>query len=291
MKVQLCSRSVFLAVIVPVLGCSGTPARAVGVPRIELLREVKVIGARLLLSDLLPQSVPNALASRAAEISIGSAPQPGNMRTLERQIVMNRIGPSQQDLLSEIAIPEWIIVSRETRPLTVPEVLGAIRKALAQSGAPFAETLQAGDILLQSEILVSPGDAGLQVVRMELDAGLRRARFLLRSSHNPSVVPFFVTAQPGGDLPLKPIHFAPDLVRGGSVGTISSHTHLAEPENLVAPGKHATLVLHSATIRMFADVDPLERGTLGQQVPVRVVETGKIFIARVNGPAHLELQF
>ena len=42
---------------------------------------------------------------------------------------------------------------------------------------------------------------------------------------------------------------------------------------------------------MIADVVPLERGTMGQRIHVRVVDTGKVFSAQVDGRAHLELNF
>jgi flagella basal body P-ring formation protein FlgA len=44
-------------------------------------------------------------------------------------------------------------------------------------------------------------------------------------------------------------------------------------------------------LRMIADVVPLERGTMGQRIHVRVVDTGKVFSAQVDGRAHLELSF
>jgi flagella basal body P-ring formation protein FlgA len=65
----------------------------------------------------------------------------------------------------------------------------------------------------------------------------------------------------------------------------------AKAEVLVSPGEQATLVLRSDALRMTADVVPLERGTMGQRVHVRVMDTGKIFSAQVDGRAHLELNF
>jgi flagella basal body P-ring formation protein FlgA len=59
----------------------------------------------------------------------------------------------------------------------------------------------------------------------------------------------------------------------------------------VVPGETATLLLRSDALRMIADVVPLERGAMGQHVQVRVVDTGKIFRAQVDGRAHLLLNF
>jgi hypothetical protein len=283
-------RIVFMSVAIATVIFSGVSARAARVPRIELLQEVRVTGARLLLSDLLPENVSGTLRARAAEISLGAAPQLGNTRTLERAVLMNdfRVSP---DILAEIAVPERIMVSREARPITMAEVLGAIRKALERSSVRAGEALHAEDILLQSPVFVSPGDAGLQVMRMDLDAGLRRARFLLWPSLDPTVLPFFVTARLDGDLPRSPVHAAEHERSPESPKMSSAAKPLAKPEVLVVPGGRATLVLRSATLQMIADVAPLERGILGQQIRVRVLDTGKIFNAQVDGPAHLEVNF
>ena len=281
---------VFLSVALAAASFFGVVSRAARIPRIELLQEVRVTGARLLLSDLLPENVSGTLRERATKISLGAAPQLGNTRTLERAALMSdfRMSP---DILDGIAVPERVMVSREGRPITVAEVLGAIRKALETSSVRAGETLGAEDILLQSQVLVSPGDAGLQVVRMDLDAGLQRARFLLWPSRNPAVLPFFVTARFNGDLPRAPAHAAEQVRSPESPKLSSVAKPPAKQEVLVVPGGRATLVLRSATLQMIADVSPLERGVLGQQIPVRVLDTGKIFNARVDGPGHLEVKF
>ena len=280
-----------MSVAIAVVMFSGGSAQAVRVPRIELLRVVRVTGARVLLSDLLPEDVPGSLRARATKISLGAAPQLGNTRTLERSVLISHISDSQ-DILSEIAVPDRIVISREARAITVSEVLDAIRKALEHSSVHAAETLQPQDILLQSQVFVSPGDAGLQVMRMDLDVGLRRARFLLWPSRDPSVLPFFATARLDGDLPWAPVHFGAELDRSMNRPGISSALKAAATQEiLVAPGERATLLLRSDTLRMFADVVPLEKGTLGQQVRVRMLDTGKIFNAQVDGRAHLEMKF
>jgi hypothetical protein len=288
MKFQM--TNIFMSVVIAAAFFPGGSARAARVPRIELLREVSVAGARLLLSDLLPEGAPGSLRARATEISLGIAPQLGNTRTLERDAMMNRISVSP-DILSEITVPDRVMVSREARPITASEVLGAIRKALEHSGVRAAQTLRPEDILFQSRVFVSPGDAGLQVMRMEFDAGLRRARFLLWPSLDPTVLPFFVTARLDGDLLPAAVHGAEPGQSLSRPGISPAPKPLAAQEILVSPGERATLLLRSATLQMFADVAPLERGALGQQIRVRVLDTGKIFNARVDGRAHLEVKF
>src|SRR5258708_38617276 len=111
----------------------GTPANAMRAPRIELMREVRVTGMSVLLSDLLPRGAGVSLRARAGEISLGAAPQPGNTRVLERSGVLEDIGASRE-VAAEIAVPERIMVSRDARPISVQEVLTAIRNALEHSG-------------------------------------------------------------------------------------------------------------------------------------------------------------
>jgi hypothetical protein len=261
------------------------------VPRIELLRKARVTGAGVLLSDLLPAGAGESLRARAGEISLGAAPQPGNTRVLERSGVLENIGTSQ-DVAAEISVPERIVVSRDTRPITVQEVFAAIQTAMERSGISAAANLHPEDILLQTQVLVGPGDAGLEVLRLDFDAALKRARFLLWASHDPKVLPFFVAVRFAGNSPLARLTALKERpLTASKPGLPSAPARSAKAEVLVSPGEQATLLLHSNALRMIADVVPLERGTMGQQVHVRVVDTGKIFSAHVDGRAHLELNF
>lgn len=270
---------------------SGGSAKAMRVPRIELLHEVRIADAQVLLSDLLPGNAGASLRTQAQEISLGAAPQPGNTRVLERSALLDSIGASP-DVVAKIAVPERIVVSRDARPVTVQEVVAAILRALGRGGIAGAAGLHPEDVLFQTQVLVGPGDAGLQVLRAEFDSGLRRARFLLWASRDPEVLPFFVTASLTGNPALPPAHFVTGLGHAaGKANLAPARAFAAKQEFLVSPGERATLVLSSAALRMFVDVDPLERGSLGQQVRVRMANTGKVVNARVDGHAHLEVNF
>src|SRR4029077_7877617 len=125
-------RSAPLGTAIFAVACFGVSTNAMRIPRIELLREVRVTGASVLLSDLLPVGAKGTLRARAQEIFLGAAPQPGNTRILERSGVLGNIGASQ-DVAAEIAVPERIVVSRDSRPITVQEVFAAIQNALEHS--------------------------------------------------------------------------------------------------------------------------------------------------------------
>ncbi len=284
-----------LGVAVMAGACSGVPATAMRVPRIELLREVRVTRADLRLSDLLPSGAKADLRSRAAEISLGAAPQPGTTRVLERGGILENIS-AREDVAREVEIPERVFVVRDVRPVTVEEVYAAIRNSLGGLGISVAASLRPEDVLLQTQVLVAPGDAGLEVLRSDFDAGLKRGRFLLWASRDPRVLPFFVTVRFASDPPaagrraaakgnatLNKLEPAPVSVLAPARG--------ADSEALVVPGEPATLVVHSESMRMTADVIPLERGAMGQRIRVRVADTGKVFSARVDGRGRLDMNF
>jgi hypothetical protein len=281
----------FMSTVIAVAYFLAGAAQASRIPKIELLREVTLAGSRVQLSDLLPASAPESLRERASEIAMGSTPLPGSTRILERDAIESQVSPNV-GILSEVAIPERIIVRTDFRPITVNEVFETIRAALAQKGLISAGTLRPEDILLESQILVAPGDSGLQVMRMDLDHGLRRARFLLWPSRSPKVIPFFATAKLEGDLAGLPYRPTADLGHIANPHAIVPATALhAKAEILVGQGERATLMLRSDALRMFVDVVSLERGALGQQIRVRMAETGKILNARVDGRSHLEVTF
>jgi hypothetical protein len=221
---------------------------------------------------------------------MGAAPQPGNTRILERDAV-ERQASASEGVLEEVSVPESIALTRDSRPITLTEVYEAVRMALKRSGMPAATTLQPADVLFESQVFVGLGDSGLQVMRMEFDRGLRRARFLLWPSRSPKVLPFFATAQFEGELPLAPIRPSMEFSRLTQNSVASAAKRPAMQEILVSPGERATLTLHSTALRIFVDVVSLERGTLGQQIRVRMMDTGKVLSAQVDGRDHLDVKF
>jgi Chaperone for flagella basal body P-ring formation len=269
----------------------GSAARAARDPRIELLREIHVAGTSVLLSDLLPEGASLALRKQASEITLGAAPKPGNTRTLEKSAVESRIGV-ETGVLSGIVVPARVVVSGEARAIALPEVFDAICRSLRENSASDCAALRPEDIQLQTQVLVGPGDAGLQVLRADMDAGLGRARFLLWPSKDPKVLPFIVTAKLEQGAAIVPARRGEWISGSANPGAPAFRPiKPARPEILVSPGQEATLVLHSDVLRMIADVMPLERGSLGQRIRVRMTDTGKIFRAQVDGRAHLDLKF
>ncbi len=271
------------------------PTPATVFPRVALLPEVSVPGTRVLLRDLLPPSAPQSLLTRAAEISFGAAPQPGSIRILGRDLIEHTIG-ADHEVASQLAVPERIVVSRNVRPVDLQEVFVAVRDALKAGGVPDADSLRLDDLVLESQVLVGPGDPGLRVIDVHADAGLRSARFKLWPSHDPEVLPFFVTARLAAGMRTTPLvtsdeSFASASRSFGPAAPVPASDQKKLHEILVARGERATLILRSGTLQMFVDVVSLERGALGQPVRVRTLDGGKVVAAIVDGPAHLSGSF
>jgi hypothetical protein len=276
---------------IAVAACCAVPTAAMRLPRIELLKQVQVEGATVLLSDLLPESADASLQARAREISLGAAPQPGHTRVLGRDVVLEEIVASG-GVAEPVSVPEQIVISRGARAITTTEVLAAIQNAMQDSKIPMAIPLHPEDILLESQVLVGPGEAGLEVLRADFDRAMKRGRFLLWASKNPSVLPFFVAVRFAEGSPAAALAAVKEKSRNVSGRVLQpAAVQRTKPEFLVSPGEPATLFLHSAAVQMVADVMPLERGTMGQRVHVRAVDTGKIFTAQVDGHKRLELNF
>jgi hypothetical protein len=196
------------------------------------------------------------------------------------------------DSAAEIGVPERITVFREARPITVQEVFSAIQGALEHSGSSAAADLHPEDILFQAQVLVVPGDPGLRILRSDYDPGLKRGRFLLAATNDPKVLPFLVSVRFAGSSSAAPFDAVAALVpKERKPDLAPTPAAIEKAVFLVTPGETATLVLESDALRMTADVIPLEKGILGQRVQVRVVDTGKVFSARVDGRAHLALNF
>src|SRR5579863_5274503 len=111
------SRTALLGVAIFIGVVFGAPTNAMRVPRIELLREVRVASANVLLSDLLPVGAGVSLRERSEGISLGAVPQAGNTRVLERSGVLEilaqaRMLPRKSPSRSE----SWFRATRAPSP-------------------------------------------------------------------------------------------------------------------------------------------------------------------------------
>jgi flagella basal body P-ring formation protein FlgA len=169
-------------------------------------------------------------------------------------------------------------------------------------------------------VFVTEPDPGLEVKRVEPDRVERKTRFLLWTSKEPQVLPFYVRIEglsetaawasshngqisegsiptdshlerhkTGGDLTDSPALL-------GGLPRVTAHKGeltqraMSSPAVLVAPGKPAKLVIETATLRMTALVTPLESGVKGQIIRVRNLDTQRVFEAEVVGGGLLQAE-
>jgi hypothetical protein len=289
------------------------------VPVVTLLGEIRVVGESIYLSDLLPTQASPDLRAAAAKILIGAAPPPGSSMTLTGERI-EALLPGQSSW-PEMTIPAQVIIHRSGRLVTRNEVVAAIRAALRYSDVPGGTELAPENVHFSASVMVSAVDAKLEVRRMDFDAGLNQARFLLASAADPRALPFLVTAQLRSE-PLKDTSgIATDqiLVTGqpavgariASVEPVSARTvpgrrlalaggrlslvHSRPVQSgeilLIEPGKPASLHVSSGTMQMFLEVVPLEPGALHETVRVRIPGNGRILRGQVIAPGRLEAQF
>jgi hypothetical protein len=172
---------------------------------------------------------------------------------------------------------------------------------------------------LQAPVFVTKADTGLEVRRLESDRVQRKTRFLLWTSKEPQVLPFYVTVE---GLFETADGASPDQTQTGTgatcadshaelpqtVGTLShpigllrdsmrcrtAHRGGSDPQGdslpvvLVVAGEPAKLVVETATLRMTALVTPLQSGVKGQRIRVRSLDTQRVVEAEVVGKGLLQ---
>jgi hypothetical protein len=277
-----------LFLLVSLLPCAAH-ARAAA-PVWEMLAEVQVAGESIYLSDLLPTLTPAEIRDPAGKISLGAAPPPGGTITLSAERIAGFLSRAARE---EIVIPPAVVVHRSGRPLTRDEIVVALRSALRSNRLPGANTMEPEDVHYSAPVQVSAVDAQLEVRRIDFDPALKQARFLLASAADRRSLPFLVTASLRPDPSETPAStaqiFAKNLASDYR-GTRSTEVSLGEIP-LVEPKKLARLHVSSASMQMFLDVVPLEKGALHETVRVKVLGNGRVLRGQVVAPGQLEAQF
>jgi hypothetical protein len=262
-------------------------------PRVQIPNVVQVGGEVVKLSDLLPPDAPGEVREICRRVILGNAPFPASLRVISRvQIAAPlREFPST---LEQLEIPDRVIVTRQRRRLSAAEIRTAIETSTAREELPGFRTLNLNGLNLQAPVFVTKPDPGLEVKRVEPDRVERKTRFLLWTSKEPQVLPFYVTVE-GLPETAGGVTGSPGL-RGGSSARATTHTGestqqaTSSPIVLVAAGKPAKLVVETATLRITALVTPLESGVQGQIIRVRNQDTQRVLKAEVVGRGLLEAE-
>jgi hypothetical protein len=289
---------------------AGGAAQAARV-KIPLSHEAVVRGGTIYLSDLLPASTPPEMRAAAAEISVGQSPLPGSLRILSADALIRLLGT--EHLLDEVEIPPRILVRRSGRPIGREEVTAAIAATLQRNEAFHTLEIRPDAVRFSSAVMVSTESADLRVTRLEFDRTLHVMQFWLVSGADPAIQPFMVMARPSNVTDDVSILLGlPQAQHDGNADAVhvsdaAQSTHIAVEANIsgarfpqraepaaseVEPGKPARLHLVSASgTEMFLTATALERGAIGQQIRVRIQNTGRILGARVAGRGQLEAQY
>jgi hypothetical protein len=257
-------------------------AVAAGGLRIALLSNTEIQGDSIVLANLLPGTVSRRIREVAQTVALGAAPQNGATRQFTRETLTAAISFSGLSP-ADFVIPESVTIRRGGRLLSLEEIYAAIQSSLAKNPVPGIPPFQLRDLILNTDVRVPPGDAGLQVTQVTFDQFIGRARFRLWSRSAPAVLPFFVTARVSSAVPVSPS--ASKLL---TIAAHSSNTLDTSGLVLVQPGRPARLHLHSSNMDMLLQVLPLQRGRLGEVIRVRLAVTGRTMQALVAGDAYLD---
>ena len=286
-------------------------------PRVRIPAFVQVEGERIKLSDLLPPTAPAELGEMGARIILGDSPLPASRRVMTKDQIDQQLRDFPS-ILEQLELPDRLVISCRQRRLSPEEIWTAIETFLAAEGLhdPGWGSLRA--LRLQAPVFVTKQDPGLEVKRMEPDRVRRQIRFLLWTSSEPQVLPFYVSVElsrraawasssqaeiGSGPIPAdnhpEPWKTEADLMdfsallssnrAAASVHKMRSARQVTSPPIvLVAKGKPAKLVVETETLRMTTLVTPLESGVEGQLIRVKNLDTQRVFEAQVVGAGLLQ---
>lgn len=273
-------------------------ARASG-PAVLLAGQVDVRAGSIYLSDLLPDSLPPVTREAAQHIRVAPAPLPGQTITLsgEKIAALLEGERSLRSYSPGFDVPSQIVVRRAGHRISHEEVAEAIAKAVSRNSVPENSGLNLQTLSFEAPVIDFSADAKLEVRRMDFDPALKQARFLVACDADKRIPPFLVTAQLQHEN-------APGAAPSPALGIISVRPHPSEqitPDHLagvaddsillVQPGKRASLHVVSGSMQLLLQVVPLDRGTLGQTVRVRLPGNGKVLRGRVVSAGRLEAEF
>lgn len=245
---------------------AGAPAPRQPAVRIALRPEVEVTGRHVVLGDVaIVTTLDLALLERLVEVPLGPAPRAGATARLERRALLRWIRARAAIREDEVAWdgPEESVVRAAVREVSGDAIADAARARLREVLARFGEleltlaepprsvSIPAGAVALRARTAPQgPAPARRQSVWVDVFVDDRFAR----------TVP--VTFEVGGAAA------APVVRRGG----------------------WATLRAGQGAVRLESRVEVLEDGWSGQSVRVRLPSATGAIVARVTGPATVEVE-
>jgi Chaperone for flagella basal body P-ring formation len=277
-------------------------------PTVLLLSDVAVRQPQFSLADVLPAAAPDDLRARAAQVSLGESPMPGEHRVLDQEFI-SRVLDKLPNLREELAIPPRIDVTRWSRPVSNEDFLAPITKALAGVDLANSGALFLSDISLLSPVIATEEHVEARVLRIEMDAGSKAARVRMWIPSEPRVPPFWARVRIGkaaasshviglsaSTIPIQPAAGTPPPPQQAGRSTIV-FDRLGQTEQsktlpiLVRTGQPVELVVDAGGMRITSRAVSLEVGHAGDNVRVRVEPVGKILVGKVVASETVEVSY
>jgi len=299
--------------------------RTVAVPpvRTPLKNAVEIRSDVIRLSDLLAANAPLALQSAGLAISLGNAPKPGTLRTIDRAEIERALRDAP-GLSQALEIPAAVEVIRWSRQLTGAEVIAAIRRALILNHFGGAASVELEELTFDTPIRVTEDNPLLRVTRIETAPDGAATHVRLWTASEPRIPPFWVTLRRQFDTLVPPCSSGPACAQrspGSSAelagapqnsgvrpagasnlkaapglppsrtGASTARAAASDSAVLVQRGKRVQLVVNVNGMRIMASAVPLDIGRQGEKIRVRNVDSGKILVGTVVSTQTVEVQF
>lgn len=272
--------------------------------RVSLSEYAVTHAAIVRLSDLLPAEAPVALHDRAETVLLGDAPFPGATRDISRERIAAAV-VAHPELAAELEIPEVVHVSRWARVLTRDEVVSAVQHALAASRMPEAAHIADAKLEFGATIYVAGESSIPEVTSLDLSSAPALIRARLWIPDEPRITPFWIAlhleasvtpANSKAPAAVSPVAYrAPSAVPTRVVLNPSAQPlqlrATRDAAFLVRSGKTVTLSLVAPGMRITTQASAMQSGAAGDQVRVRVLPSGRQFVAKVVGPASVEAAY
>jgi len=270
--------------------------------RVALPDQAIVHGDVVRLSECLPASASDTIRELARAVVLGNAPRPGRQRTFDRVQILRELR-NVPALSNVIEVPATISVSRWSRALAKEEVLGAVKKVLAENRVDGANSVSEEDIALDVPVVVTETAPRIDVTQMiRADDNLTRVALWIASE--PRTPPFWVTLKRGinlpADLDFRHTPVTPTTVRSAahSAGPITAPSHAANDRNsthnsevLVKSGRPVQLIVRGRGMRISIMATALETAREGQTIRVQSAPAGKILSATVIAAQQAEISY
>jgi Chaperone for flagella basal body P-ring formation len=253
-----------------------------GTLRLALLASAETQTDVILLANLLPASADLDLRAAAAKVSLGAAPRIGSVRTISGQSIAAAL--AQAGLVpNSFVIPEAISVSRPSHLVSRAEIFEAIQSSPVLKSTPQLSGVSENDLQFGGNIRVPAKGTHLSVTKVSYDPFIASVRFQIQPRTIPATLPFYVIVRVPAGSSVSARKAAESSVSGDSRTAVAK----ALP-SLVEPGQMAQLRLHSRDFEIVLKVRPLQRGSLGELIRVRLPGSGKTLQAHVVGPGVLD---